>query len=88
MNKAQWNSLRQCVYLLEKSRECAYYEPMRAQAKHHHFIEYTRTLMDHIENKSMEKWEVDSHLWALHQTLKIRINKVRELARWKPNNGL
>jgi hypothetical protein len=44
--------------------------------------------MDRIENKSMEKWEVDGHLWALHHTLKIRINKVRELARWKPNNGL
>lgn len=83
MSPAQWTSLRQCIYLLDKSRECAYYEPMKSQHSHEQFVEYVRRLMDRIENRSMEKWEVDSHLWALHKTLDIRITKVKEILRWK-----
>ena len=82
MNKAQWKSLGQCVYLLEKSRECAYYEPIGAQAHHRQFVEYVRRIMDCIETKSMEKGEVDSHLWALHKTLANRVNEIKELRRW------
>ncbi len=87
VNKAQWNALRQCIYLLDKSRECAYYEPLQAQETHEQFVHYVRSLMDHIENRSIEKWEADNHLWALHKTLEIRITKVRELARWKPKKA-
>jgi hypothetical protein len=87
MNPAQWKSLGQCIYLLDKSRACAYYEPLSAQHDHERFVEYVRTLMDRIEAKAIEKWETDSHLWALHKTLEQRINKIKEIKRWTPTKS-
>jgi hypothetical protein len=87
MNAAQWKHLGQCVYLLEKSRVCAYYEPMSAQQAHNEFVDYVRGLMDRIETAAIERWETESHLWALHKTLKIRIDKVKDMKRWTPTKS-
>ena len=39
--------------------------------------------MDNIEARTMEKWEVDSHLWALHKTLDLRIKEIEMRTKWK-----
>jgi len=83
MKSAQYKSLSQCIYLIEKSRRIHYYEPMSSTPSQNSYVDYLRRLMDHIEARTMEKWEVDSHLWALHKTLDLRIKEIEWRTTWK-----
>jgi hypothetical protein len=65
------------IYLLDKSRTVAKREPLWIREQQRDISAYCLAIMDSIEAKTMEDFEIEAHLYALARTTQIRIHKIK-----------
>jgi hypothetical protein len=83
MNITQHHQMGNLLYLLNKSRHVAHHEPLSSMSIQAEYSRYCHSVMDHIEAKTLEPFEIDAHLWALHHTLKLRRSKLKTIQIWQ-----
>jgi hypothetical protein len=82
MSAKQHALMAYALYLLNKSRTVAKREPLWIREQQRDISAYVLAIMDSIEAKTLEDFEIEAHLWALAKTTQIRIHKIKDRAIW------
>jgi len=82
MNKTDHYQMAHVLYLLEKSRGIRRHEPLWIRQDQTDYERYCHSIMNAIENRTMQAFEIDAHLWALAETHKRRISKIKDRRVW------